>query len=113
MNEFDNINALRFQKIDIKRDKAKKQAAPEGMEDVEYTDFSNPKAESLGRSQVAKPDNIENDVKFMIKNPEFCAQANTFFDNAYEILKKQNEEHAYEKSAQMMNVFKEEFATLK
>ncbi|MBR1943511.1 hypothetical protein IJ843_07235 [bacterium] len=113
MSEFDNINALRFQKIDIKRDKAKKQAAPEGMEDVEYTDFSNPKAESLGRSQVSKPDNVENDVKFMMKNPEFCAKANMFFDNAYEIFKQNNEEHAYEKSAQMLSAFKDEFLMLK
>ena len=113
MSEFDNINALRFQKIDIKRDKAKKQAAPEGMEDVEYTDFSNPKAESLGRSQVSKPDNVENDVKFMMKNPEFCAKANMFFDNAYEIFKQNNEEHAYEKSAQMLSACKDEFLMLK
>ncbi|MBR1681527.1 hypothetical protein IJ707_07045 [bacterium] len=112
MSEFDNINALRFQKIDIKRDKAKKQPAPEGS-DIEYTDFANPKAESLGRSQVSKPDNVENDVKFMMKNPEFCAQANMFFDNAYEILKQKNEEHAYEKSAQMLSAFKDEFLMLK
>lgn len=113
MNEFDNINAIRFQKFDIKRNKPKKQAAPEGIEDVEYTDFANPKAESLGRSQVSRPDNIENDVKFMIKNPEFCMQANTFFDNAYEMLKQKNEEHAYEKSAQMLSAFKNEFLMLK
>ena len=48
MNEFDNINALRFQKIDIKRDKAKKSAAPEGCEDdIEYTNFKNAKGIKL------------------------------------------------------------------
>lgn len=114
MNEFDNINALRFQKIDIKRDKAKKSAAPEGCEeDIEYTNFKNAKAESLGRSQVSKPDTLENDVKFMMKNPKFCAQANMFFDNAYEIFKQKNEEHAYEKSAQMLTAFKNEFLMIK
>lgn len=114
MNEFDNINALRFQKIDIKRDKAKKSVAPEGCEeDIEYTNFQNAKAESLGRSQVSKPDTIENDVKFMMKNPKFCMQANMFFDNAYELLKQKNEEHAYEKSAQMLTSFKNEFLLMK
>ena len=38
----------------------------------------------------------------MMKNPEFCAKANMFFDNAYEIFKQNNEEHAYEKSAQIL-----------
>ena len=114
MNEFDNINALRFQKIDIKRDKAKKSDATEGCEDdIEYTNFKNAKSESLGRSQVSKPDNIESDVIFMMKNPKFCMQANMFFDNAYELLKQKNEEHAYEKSAQMLSAYKNEFLMLK
>ena len=39
-------------------------------------------------------------------------QANMFFDNAYEMLKSKNEERAYEKSAQMMQAFRDEFMKL-
>lgn len=118
MTGFDNINnanALRFQKINIKKDTPKKSAAPEGCEDnVEFnSDFKSQQAAALGRSQVSKPDNIENDVKFFMKNEKFCTQANFFFDNAYEFLKKQNEEHAYERSAQMMDAYRNEFMMLK
>ena len=113
MSEFENSNAIRFQKIDIKREKSKKSPAPEGSNDIEYTDFSNPKAESLGRSQVTTPDNIEGDVKFMMKNPDKVAQANIFFDSAYELLKRENEERAYEKAAQMTQAFKDEFLVLR
>ena len=34
---------------------------------VEFVDFANPQAESLGRSQVNLPDNIDGDIKFMMK----------------------------------------------
>lgn len=107
MREIDNMNAIRFQKVEIKKDKPKKSAAPEGCED--NIEFQNVKAASLGRSQVSKPDNVENDIKFMMKNPELVMQANMFFDNAYDLLKSKNEERAYEKSAQMMQAFRDEF----
>ena len=84
-----------------------------GHKNLYFRDYKNAKAESLGRSQVSKPDNIESDVKFMMKNPKFCMQANMFFDNAYELLKQKNEEHAYEKSAQMLSAYKNEFLMLK
>lgn len=107
MREIDNMNAIRFQKVEIKKDKPKKSAAPEGSED--NIEFQNAKAASLGRSQVSKPDNVESDIKFMMKNPELVMQANMFFDNAYDLLKSKNEERAYEKSAQLMQAFRDEF----
>ncbi len=116
MTNFDNnINALRFQKVNIKKDSPKKSAAPEGCEDnIEFnSDFKAQQAAALGRSQVSKPDNIENDIKFFMKNEKFCTQANMFFDNAFEFMKKQNEEHAYERSAQMMDAFRNEFMGVK
>lgn len=113
MTDIDKLNAIRFQKIDIKKDKIKKQP---GTEDngVEFVDFSNPQAESLGRSQVTLPDNIDGDIKFMMKMPEKVEQANLFFDRAYELLMKdKNEERAYEKAAQITQAFKDEFLMLK
>ena len=62
MREVDNMNAIRFQKVEIKKDKPKKSAAPEGSED--NIEFQNAKAASLGRSQVSKPDNIESDIGY-------------------------------------------------
>ncbi|MBQ3310874.1 hypothetical protein IJG72_02220 [bacterium] len=112
MTDINNdLNAIRFQKINIKKDVAKKSAAPEGCEDnIEFNnDFKSEQAAALGRSQVSKPDSLENDVKFFLKHEKFCKQSNIFFDNAYEMLKRKNEEHAYERSAQMMEAFKNEF----
>ena len=48
-----------------------------------------------------------------MKNPEKVAQANIFFDSAYELLKRENEERAYEKAAQMTQAFKDEFLVLR
>ncbi|MGN1125060.1 MAG: hypothetical protein ACI4SM_02625 [Candidatus Gastranaerophilaceae bacterium] len=113
MTDIDKMsaNVIRFQKINAPKDKPKKTAAPEGCE--ENIEFQNAKAESLGRSQVSKPDTLENDVKFMMKNPELVMQANMFFDNAYDLLKSKNEERAYEKAAQMMQAYRDEFMMLK
>ena len=110
-----NTNIIRFQKINTPKDKAKKSSAPEGCEDnVEFNqDFKSEQAAALGRSQVSKPDSLEQDIKFMMKNPEFVAQANMLFDNAYEMLKNKNEERAYEKASQVMEAYKSEFFALK
>ena len=113
MTDIDKLNAVRFQKIDIKRDKIKKQPGAD-ENGVEFVDFANPQAESLGRSQVNLPDNIDGDIKFMMKMPEKVEQANLFFDRAYELLMTdKNEERAYEKAAQITQAFKDEFLMLK
>ena len=45
----------------------------------------------------------------MLKHPDQVKQANAFFDNTYETLKKGNVEDAYEKATQYTGAFKDEF----
>lgn len=71
-------------------------------------DFSNPKAEILGRSQVNSADNLKNDVNFAIKNPEAIKDADKFFEYAYAKLLKDDVPNAYEKAAAMSTLFARE-----
>lgn len=112
MSEINNnkINVGNIQNLKSTQ-KAEVDKKPVGVY-FEYTNFDNPKAEALGRSQVsAKVDNIENDLAFFMKNPNGVKQTNSFFDNAYETLKEKNVETPYEKAAVYSDAFKNEFLT--
>ena len=57
------------------------QEVPE--EEPKYKDFSDPKAEALGRSMVKNPDNINNDLKTIMKNPQIAENSDELFEAAY------------------------------
>lgn len=103
------IKQIAFQKADLKKEIDAKNIEIQ-RSDVEFTDFSNPKAEVLGRSQIlSKADNLEADVNFMRNCPDEVKKANQFFDNAFNTLSGKNENMAYEKATILTNAFKEEF----
>lgn len=65
----------------------------------------------LGKSQVAKPDNIQSDIDFCLKqSPEFLEKCDKFFDNAFNSLMKINDEFAYEKACVLSKEFANEFS---
>ena len=53
-------------------------------EEPKLKDFSDPKAESLGRSMLIKDtDNINNDLKALIKNPQIANNSDKMFETAF------------------------------
>lgn len=62
----------------------------------------------LGKSQVSKPDNIQSDIDFCLKqSPEFLGKCDIFFEKAFSQLSQSNDDFAYEKAC----IFTKEFAS--
>lgn len=72
-------------------------------------DLGNNPQEAIGRSQVAKADNLKSDLKTFKNNPDLVMHADQFFDYTYEQLSKEGREDAYEQAvlatAQFVNEF--------
>lgn len=65
----------------------------------------------LGKSQVSKPDNIQSDIDFCIKqSPEFLAKCDNFFEQSFSALSASGQEFAYEKACVLTKEFANEFA---
>lgn len=65
----------------------------------------------LGKSQVSKPDNIQSDIDFCLKqSPEFLEKCDKFFDNAFNALSESKDEFAYEKACVLSKEFANEFS---
>jgi len=79
------------------------------VEEKVIQDFSNPKAETLGRSQVSKTDNLQADVAFGMTHPEAIAKADNFFDQAYAQLQAKKDPNAYENACKITSAYVSEF----
>jgi len=75
----------------------------------EINDLANMPAESLGRSQVATPDNIENDIKMMLENPDAVEKANKFYEMAEKVLASKGDVEAAEKATLLTDAYRKEF----
>lgn len=63
-------------------------------------DFSDPKAEALGRSMLFKgADNTNNDLKALLENPEIAENSDKAFDAAYNAAKDAGVENPYEEAS--------------
>lgn len=109
MREIDkNLKFSKIQNIDFKaKPEANDQkiSAEANNDENIIKDFSNPTAETLGRSQVNKSDNLENDIAFGISNPKAITNADKFFDIAFQNLQAEGDPEAYEKAAAMTDIF--------
>ena len=66
----------------------------------QITDFSNSKAEALGRSMLFKgADDINNDLKALLENPQLAENSDEVFEAAYKVAQQAGMEHAYEAAA--------------
>ena len=93
-------------KKEIKAAKAEETVLPTEAKEVKMaTDFSNPSAEVLGRSQVSAADALQKDVAFGMANPEAIEKADRFFDMAYAQC------GDYAKASELTSAFVSEFAT--
>ncbi|MFA7657845.1 MAG: hypothetical protein WCY19_00255 [Candidatus Gastranaerophilaceae bacterium] len=96
-----NVEIGKAQKSDLrtaKGTKAEPQFCGEFEEESSIKDFSNPKAEALGRSQVSKTDNVEKDVAFGKAHPETIERADKLFALAFKGLRAAGDPDAYEKA---------------
>ena len=76
---------------------------PQGItegEEPKYKDFSDPKAEALGRSMLVKDsDGINNDLKALVKNPQLADNSDELFETAYKAAVDAGVKNPYEESA--------------
>ena len=63
-------------------------------------DFSNSKAEALGRSMLLKgADNINNDLKTLMENPQIAENSDEMFELAFKAAQDAGAENPYEEAA--------------
>lgn len=88
-----NFTSLQKQPIDT----------PQGVKEEEepkLKDFSDPKAEALGRSMLVKDaDNVNNDLKVLVNNPQIADNSDDMFETAYKAAVDAGLEHPYEEAA--------------
>lgn len=100
MREINNRLIGKVQQADFKSEKAGN-TEPQFCGELEETcinDFSNPKAETLGRSQVNKTDNLQADVAFGLANPDAIDKSDKLFNLALAKLEADGDPQAYEKA---------------
>ena len=109
MREIDNknINGVNYKGIQKPAiDGAVQPEAPVVQPEAkEINDQTKMPAASLGRSQISS-DSTENDMMFLLKNPEEVAQLNMIFD-------KYQQNHTYEEATLLMDAYKREFLSKK
>ena len=64
------------------------------------TDFSDPKAEALGRSMLFKgADNTNSDLKALLENPEVAENSDEVFETAYKAAEEAGIRNPYEEAS--------------
>ena len=99
------INGPKFSINQVNFSSSQKQPldAPQGIKDGEepkLKDFSDPKAEALGRSMLVKEvDNTNNDLKALLKNPQIADNSDDMFETAYKAAVDAGVENPYEEAS--------------
>ena len=111
INKNDMINNIPAVKPAVPAAKAEAAAAAnlEEAATKQLQDLGNNPQEAIGRSQVAKADNLAHDMDVLKKNPKLVQHADEFFDYTLTQLEKEGQADAYEKAclatAQFINEF--------
>ncbi len=78
-----SVNQVNFSSIQ-KQTPDVLQGLTEEEEMPKFKDFSDPKAEALGRSMLVKDvDNVNNDLKTLLNNPQIAENSDKMFEVAY------------------------------
>ena len=93
-----SVNQLNY--AGLQKQKAE-QPIPETTESTpQLTDFSDNKAEALGRSMLFKgADNVNHDLKVLLENPQVAENSDKMFEAAYMAAKDAGLENPYEEAA--------------
>ena len=79
----------------------KQNTTPETTESMpQLKDFSDSKAEALGRSMLIKgADNVNTDLKVLMENPQIAENSDEIFETAFKAAQAAGFENAYEEAA--------------
>lgn len=93
-----SVNQVNFNSTQ-KQPAESSQIIPEN-ETPQLKDFSDPKAEALGRSMLIKEnDNVNNDLKALIKNPQIAESSDKLFETSYQAALDAGIANPYEEAA--------------
>lgn len=92
-----SVNQLSYTGIQ----KQNNEPAPETADNTpKLTDFSDNKAEALGRSMLFKgADNVNHDLKALMENPQIAENSDKMFEAAYKAAVDSGLENPYEEAA--------------
>ena len=92
-----SVNQVNFNGI---QRQASEQPLPSEEKNPQITDFSDSKAEALGRSMLFKgADGVNNDLKALLANPEIAENSDKIFEAAYNVALDSGLENPYEEAA--------------
>ena len=85
----------------VSRQNSKQEERESGKKE-QITDFSNPKAEALGRSMLVKEsDSTNNDLKALLDNPQIAENSDKIFEAAYAAALAAGLENPYEEAVKI------------
>ena len=88
-----NFNRSQKQPLDT-------QQSVKDEEEPKFKDFSDPKAEALGRSMLVKDaDSVNNDLQALMKNPQIAENSDEMFETAYKAAVDAGVENPYEEAS--------------
>jgi len=88
-----NFSGLQKSVLEVSQGNAEKETA-------QINDFSDPKAEALGRSMLFKgADDVNHDLKTLLENPQIAENSDEAFETAYKAAQDAGIENPYEEAA--------------
>lgn len=93
-----SVNQINFQSVQKSQPTAQTEAIQE--ESTKLNDFSDPKAEALGRSMLFKgADDTTHDLKALLENPQIAENSDKAFETAFKAAEAAGAENPYEEAA--------------
>lgn len=93
-----SVNQTNFNNVQ-KQNPEVQQVVPEADE-PKLKDFSDPKAEALGRSMLVRDvDNMNQDLKALLDNPQIAENSDKMFETAFKAAQDAGIENSYEEAA--------------
>ena len=95
-----NVNQVSFNSVQKQGQEIPAESIEKEAEEPKLKDFSDPKAESLGRSMLIKDaDNVNHDLKTLMDNPQVAENSDKMFEASFKAAQDAGIEHPYEEAA--------------
>ena len=100
------VNQVNFKQIQKTNVEAMAELLPDSEEkNKQITDFSNSKAEALGRSMLFKGvDDVNHDLKVLLENPDIAKNSDEIFETTFKAAQAAGMENPYEEAASASTV---------
>ena len=94
-----SVNPMNLKGVQKGANEVPTETSNEADESPKLTDFSDSRAEALGRSMLFKGvDGVNNDLKAILDNPQIVENADELFETAYQIAVEEGLENPYEEA---------------